>query len=348
VPTVEGAWFNSLLLLFLMMFALLLVHGLLQTLALWKHVRSLLQAVAKLPMRQAYDRIPQRITRSYGPYLSSERPARYAHLQERQKQYDRLCSEYEKTCQSLQNVLGYTDEEMRQYVDAGLPDRLQRHTSAPGALCPKAAREASKQLRRAARAWLRVLERYWQSLTVAETSGDPEPAESKPAADAESPSARSNGARVVAELKHTPSPHREVQRWREAAEDFVALEVVLFLSQYFVQLRNLLVFLTVGPLLLLFAVTSYPLQPQPLWLLFAGVLIVAVASAFLVLFVQLERDELVSRISGTTPNHLNLNWSFLGNIVTYAVPLLGILAIASVDVSDLMHAWLEPILRVLK
>ncbi len=141
---------------------------------------------------------------------------------------------------------------------------------------------------------------------------------------------------------------KEVRRRLEVAEDFVALEIISYLSQYFVQLRNLLLFLTIGPLLLLFAVTSYPLQPQRLWLLSAAVLIVAVTLAALRIFVQIERDELVSRISGTTPNRLNLNWSFLGSILKYALPLLGILAAVSTDLSDVLRSWLDPIIRVLK
>jgi len=121
-----------------------------------------------------------------------------------------------------------------------------------------------------------------------------------------------------------------------------------YLSQFFVQLRNLLLFLTVGPLLLLLAVTTYPLQPQRLWLLFAGALIVTVVLVAVRMFVQIERDEVISRIAGTTPNRLNIHWSFLGNIFTYALPLLGVLAAASTDLSDLIRSWLDPLVQVLR
>src|SRR5262249_17828814 len=143
-------------------------------------------------------------------------------------------------------------------------------------------------------------------------------------------------------------PQDWVHRWRGAAVYFFALEVISFLSQYFVHLLNLLSFLTVGPLLLLLAVVSYPFQPQRLWLLCAAVVIFAVVLAALKIFVQLERDELVSRVAGTTPNRLNFHWSFLGNIVTYTGPMLGILAAASTDLSEMIRVWLEPIFRVIR
>src|SRR5262249_39422039 len=53
-------------------------------------------------------------------------------------------------------------------------------------------------------------------------------------------------------------PARE---WVRLAENFVATQIVLYVSQFFVHLRNLLLSVTVGTLLLLLAATSYPFQP---------------------------------------------------------------------------------------
>jgi hypothetical protein len=65
-------------------------------------------------------------------------------------------------------------------------------------------------------------------------------------------------------------------------------------------------------------------------------------------FVQLDRDELASHISQTVPNRLTLDRAFFANMVTYVVPLVGILIAQSSDVQDLLGSWLEPLLRVLK
>jgi len=334
VPTVEGVWFDSVLFLSLAVLALLVVRGLLHTFALWKCVRELLQAIAKLPMRQAYNRMPERITRSFGPYLSSVRPGRYTHLEERRKQFNTLCETCSSKAQLLQEALGCTESQWQELIPMKAcaplpqPDGIQRAAEQ---------RETADWLRQAAQIWLRVLDRFWKNLTAHEVFGDPVPA-----------SSADSLAGASAERQSATPSRSQVQCWREAAEDFVALEVVSFLSQFFVQLRNMLLFLTVAPLLLLLAVTSYPFQPQRLWVLCAGALVLAVMVAAIKIFVQLERNELVSRISGTTPDRLNLHWSFLGNILTYTVPMLGVLAASSSDVSDLLRAYLEPIFRILR
>jgi hypothetical protein len=347
VPTVEGVWFDSLLLLALAVFTLLVVRVLLQAFALWKSVRTILQAAAKLPMREAYSRLPRRITQAFGPYLSSDRPGRYALLEERQKQHRRLVGDYEDAAHVLQTTLGYSDTQMKEKVDTELhrpaaPDQPRPRTDLE-------TRDAARQeLRESAVRCLRVLDQFWNQLTIEEAFCDAASAAGAAARDGREHPSDHQGAAVINEAASVVHRPKEVRRWLEAAEDFVALEIISYLSQYFVQLRNLLLFLTVGPLLLLFAVTSYPLQPQRLWLLAAGALIIAVTFVALRIFVQIERDELVSRISGTTPNRLSFSWSFLGSVVKYALPLVGILAAASTDLSDALRTMLDPIIRVLK
>jgi hypothetical protein len=38
----------------------------------------------------------------------------------------------------------------------------------------------------------------------------------------------------------------------------------------------------------------------------------------------------------------------LSQLLTYALPLLGIVVASSSDVSDLLHSWFDPVLRVLR
>jgi len=115
-----------------------------------------------------------------------------------------------------------------------------------------------------------------------------------------------------------------------------------------VQLRNLAVFLTVASLLMLLAVTSYSFQPQRLWLLLSVALIGLVTLSVIAIVVQIERNELVSRILKTTPNQLNFHWDFFSRILLYAVPLLGVVVAMSSDLSDLIHSWVDPLLQAMK
>jgi hypothetical protein len=127
------------------------------------------------------------------------------------------------------------------------------------------------------------------------------------------------------------------------AEDFVALEITAGLSRSFVQLRNLARSLAWAPLLAVLALVSYPFHPQRLMLLIAAVLLLILMGGAIKVFLQIEWDELISRIMKGTPQKIDLSWHFFRGLAVYVVPLLGLLAAASADTSDLLHAWLDPI-----
>jgi hypothetical protein len=351
-PTVEGAAYDSLLLLGLAIFCLCLVHALLELLSLWKALRRMLQEIAKLPMRQAYARIPRRVTRMFGPFLSSERPGHSTHLEDRGKQRELLLQSYAEVRFDLQQAVGYSDAQLAE-LDRGLEYRAR----GSAASCAGAALRA--QLTRTSMVCFAVLCAFWKRLSLGEALGDPPPdatggeGEGADMGTTNGAPATTGRAAAAVAIRRAPAKagHAEarVNRWRGLVEDFVALEIVTYLAQFFAQLRNLLLFLTGGALLLLVTVASYPLEPQRLWLLLAGVLAAAIALAAIRMFVQIERDDVVSRVSGTTPNRINwLQGEFLKSVLVYAVPLLAVLLAASTDLSDLLHAWFDPVFQVLR
>jgi hypothetical protein len=59
----------------------------------------------------------------------------------------------------------------------------------------------------------------------------------------------------------------------------------------------------------------------------------------------MNRDELVSRISRTTPGKFSLDSGFLASFFTYIVPAVGVLA---AQLSGSFRWLLEPLLRVMK
>ena len=63
-------------------------------------------------------------------------------------------------------------------------------------------------------------------------------------------------------------------------------------------------------------------------------------------YIQMERNEVISHIVKSEPNRVNWNWNFLSSVFVSAIPLLGILAATSSDLSDLIHAWIDSTLRV--
>jgi hypothetical protein len=156
-----------------------------------------------------------------------------------------------------------------------------------------------------------------------------------------------NSFRIIEDIG-TKDDDKLVRSWLLRAQDFVALEVTVYLSQFFVHLRNLILFLTIAPFLMLLAVTSYPFQPQRLWLLLAATLTGVGTATVIWIVIQIERNEVVSHILSTTPNKLNFHWHFLAQILLYAAPLLGVVVAASSDASDLVHALVDPLIQALR
>jgi hypothetical protein len=149
-------------------------------------------------------------------------------------------------------------------------------------------------------------------------------------------------------LAYTFAGAESAHAWLRLAEDFVATQIVAFLGEVFAQLRGLLTFVTASLLLLLFAVSSYPFRPQRLMTLYLWSVTLAVALGSLVIFVQMNRNDLLSRIAGTEPRRLTFDRGFLLNVGTYAViPILGLLATVVPGVGGLSSA-LQGVLRVFR
>jgi len=68
-----------------------------------------------------------------------------------------------------------------------------------------------------------------------------------------------------------------------------------------------------------------------------------------VVIVRLERNEILSRLSGTDPGRVNFNFKFISEIAVYvALPILALVATLVPEVSDHLAAWLDPLRRILR
>ncbi len=110
------------------------------------------------------------------------------------------------------------------------------------------------------------------------------------------------------------------------ADRFVAMEITRFISYVFAFLKNLALSSTAATLVLLFAVGSYPLQPQQRLLTLSLIGVVVTATLMIRTLVQLERNELLSRIANRTPNRVDFDREFFSLVATYAgIPALSLL-----------------------
>jgi hypothetical protein len=135
-----------------------------------------------------------------------------------------------------------------------------------------------------------------------------------------------------------------VRKWTAMAEDLIALQLLRHLSHFLAQLWVMVGFIMFGSFTLLFAINSYPFPTQNRVEFFLAVLIAVAASVILRLVVGNNRDETISRVGNTMPG-FKLDRNLAGSLVGYILPLLGILAAISYDVSDLLRVWLDPLFR---
>jgi hypothetical protein len=131
------------------------------------------------------------------------------------------------------------------------------------------------------------------------------------------------------------------------AEALVALHYSPYLIYCVRQIRNLLLSLSIGFLLLVASLNSYSYQsPQ-----FIGkvllVLFLLMAAVTFRCIVGMERDPILSRIAGTTPGKLDTESYF--KLIGYgALPILALLASQFPSVSGWLYTWITPTLEALK
>ena len=132
-----------------------------------------------------------------------------------------------------------------------------------------------------------------------------------------------------------------------AAEEFVALRLSAFLRYVTSQLRNLLDCLTSGFLLVLLAILSYPFQPRRTLLAVATILFFVVGAAVLTVFYQMDRNTILSLLSGTDPGTTSRN--FIRPMISYgALPLLTLLVTQFPELRQLVLTFVEPLLRAVQ
>jgi hypothetical protein len=76
-------------------------------------------------------------------------------------------------------------------------------------------------------------------------------------------------------------------------------------------------------------------------------MIAVAAWAILRLVIGINRDETISRVANTMAG-FKLDSNLATAMISYILPLIGILAAVSYDMSDLLRVWLDPIFRILR
>jgi hypothetical protein len=102
--------------------------------------------------------------------------------------------------------------------------------------------------------------------------------------------------------------------------------LVHFLAYVLPQLQQLIGASVAGVLLLLLAVNSYPFPPHDVLVWFNWAVVLSLVAIALGVFVQMNRDPILSYLNGTTPGKINWDREFVLRILTYGViPVLALL-----------------------
>jgi|SRR5579885_2388318 len=126
------------------------------------------------------------------------------------------------------------------------------------------------------------------------------------------------------------------------------VQIVGYIEWVLQHLRILALFLLVAILLATVLLSSYPFQPQSgVKMIFAGLLLVTVGS-ILTVGTQMNRDEVISRITRSAPGRVTWNAGYVINILIFGVvPLLAYVGSGVRPIRDGILGFMEPVIRTL-
>lgn len=130
-------------------------------------------------------------------------------------------------------------------------------------------------------------------------------------------------------------------------QELFSIRIVSYIRHVFSHMRSSLLAAMLGSFLTLVAVSSYAFEPkQFISLAIWGVILLGVILTVWT-FVQMDRNAVLSAISGTDPGRVTFNRSFILNILTYGIlPIAGVVVTQFPDLGSMITRWLNPLLQV--
>ena len=311
-------------------------------LRLWAAFRSFLEQFEHHPLSHALDRLPHKFIASLKVLFLAELPE-LTRREAAQEHFQVLMNHLEHL-DLAQDFDGFSDEEAADIQTLleelkKLKPAVERETSRRSA--PTQLAIADEQVVKASRLLTRILKRFWRARPMQSTLFQGKP-------DARQlvvhPSQEQNT--VEALLKSAPDA---LHLWLRLAEDFLAIQVVSYIHRLFPHLRNGLLNVTIGFVLLLLALIVYPFQPQRYLVLLSTVLLVVTGPGTMYVLAQMNRDSVLSRIAKSQPGKLTWDRAFISQVVIYGVvPLLSLIATQFPEVRGAAFSWIETALKILK
>jgi len=314
LPSGEGTSWDWIMRAAFWMTAGAVVLVLIRFLALWGQLKRLLDEILRFPMVSAFELVPREIARQFKGYLYFKQ-LHHFHLKAAAwalpvKQRLELADGYAETHDSLEDGATKPEQYSEEYE----------------------LKKVANQLKGYANQFLSDLESKWAVHTIDDAFGI-----DRPRKEEEHSGEREEPKDISIAQKDEPTTAQK--------ENYIASYVTLYLSGYFVQLRMLVYAFSFAAPLLLFTVSSYAFQPEKPWLAAVIVLLAIAAICAFSVFYQINKNGLVSRIMRTTPNKFTPDWGFVSSLMTYVLPVLGLVLL---QVLGLFRSVFEPILGLIQ
>ncbi|MBI3862260.1 MAG: hypothetical protein HY290_10230 [Planctomycetia bacterium] len=288
---------------------------------IWTTLERLHRHVSRLPIENVISRLPDQFVRSYGDlffverYRSGNTPSLTHQLHWVLAERERQGKESPFTQSAMEQDPSRAEGKwVRQYIRFVLPEIVARWSIRPSeAAYPD--RESGLHKTDATPA----AERAGTGIAANATTDQ---------ADQMNPDAPQGGERksdIVA-----------------ADERLFAMMVVVFVSQYRLQLKALALFLVAAPILLLLASASYPFEPQRLLMDFAALMVLLCLVVLLVIYSGLNRDEFLSCVNGTMPRWYAISPDSLATFFIVFLPLMLTLA-STLPGGEIVYSWVSSI-----
>jgi hypothetical protein len=132
----------------------------------------------------------------------------------------------------------------------------------------------------------------------------------------------------------------------EALEDVAALRFTFQIAYAVARLRGIWLCVTVSALLFIVSISTYPVHPHKAILVIGWAVVGAVITATIPVFVQMNRNELLSLLSNTNPNEVTWDADLVEKLIWFAaLPLFGLVTAQFPEVARFVSRLLDPILR---
>lgn len=134
----------------------------------------------------------------------------------------------------------------------------------------------------------------------------------------------------------------------EFVEDYLATEALIFVHSTLRSFRWLSLLLLGALVSLVIIASSYPLQPEGLVKFSVVTLLLIATGSIVAVVMQMNRNELLSTVTGTTPGKISWDTTFALNFGLFTiVPLLAYLSTEFPGVRSFLFSWIEPTLKAM-